>query len=155
MATSGLIYWQGDEYNKRVEPTLLPHLYPVGALAQAGVPVAFGSDAPVTSPNPWPAIYAAVSRTSRSGAPVPLQLENSPLVAQRVSQQVSVIEALKMYTEAGARSEGTQRQKGTIQKGKLADLVMLDKNPFEVEAADLAKIRPLLTIIGGRVVWER
>jgi len=60
-----------------------------------------------------------------------------------------------MYTEAGARSEGSQRQKGTIETGKLADIVLLDKYPFEVDAADLASIRPVMTIIGGKVVWER
>ncbi len=146
----GLIYWHGDEYNTRVEPWLLAHLYPVGILSRVGVPVAFGSDAPVTDPNPWPAIYAAVTRKTRSGVHVPLQQEDNPVDPQRVS----IREALGMYTEAGARSEGALAEKGTIQAGKLADLVLLDKNPFEVETAYLADIRPVLTIIGGRVVWE-
>jgi predicted amidohydrolase YtcJ len=147
----GLIYWQGDEYNKRVEPWLLAHLYPVGALAQAEIPVAFASDAPVTSPNPWPAIHAAITRAARSGAAVPPRQQEG----EADSQKVTVGEALTMYTEAGARSEGSQRKKGTIETGKLADLVLLDKNPFELEGADLAKIRPVMTIVGGKVVWER
>ena len=151
----GLIYWHGDEYNARVEPSLLPHLYPAGELARAGVSVAFGSDGPVTDPNPWPAIYAAVTRTTRSGAKVPPRQEDDPIDAGQVSQQVTVQEALNMYTQAGTRSEGTQRQKGNIETGKLADLVLLDQDPFEVGAPDLANIRPVITIIGGRIVWER
>jgi len=147
----GLTYWHGDEYNTRVEPPLLPHLYPVGTLSRAGIPVAFGSDAPVTDPNPWPAIYAAVTRGTRSGATVPPVEEDGRVDVQRIP----VREALRMYTEAGAQSEHTEDDKGTIETGKLADLVLLDNDPFEVATADLAVIRPVLTIIGGQVVWER
>ena len=60
-----------------------------------------------------------------------------------------------MYTGAGTWSEGTQEHKGSIEAGKLADLVLLDKDPFAVEALALVDIRPVMTIIGGRVVWER
>ena len=150
----GLIYWQGDEYNRRVEPWLLPHLYPVGELARGGIPVAFGSDAPVTDPDPWPGIYAAATRATRSGGNVPPQLNGGHYNGPWPSQTVPVEEALSMYTLAGARSEGTQRTKGTIEAGKLADLVLLDKDPFRVETGELENVRPVLTIVGGRVVWE-
>jgi len=141
----GFIYWQGSEYNDRVESELWPHLYPVGELTRVGVPVAFGSDSPVIDPNPWPGIYAAVTRRTRFG-------RNHDGV--RPSRTVTLEQALSMYTLAGARSEGTQDLKGDIQAGKLADLVLLDKDPFQVETGELPAIKPVLTILGGRVVWE-
>ena len=141
----GFIYWQGSEYNDRVAPGLWPHLYPVGELTRAGVPIAFGSDAPVIDPNPWPGIYAAVTRSTRSG-------NNHDGVGP--SRAVTLEQALSMYTRAGARSEGTQGLKGDIQPGKLADLVLLDKNPFQIETEELPAVKPVLTILGGRVVWE-
>ena len=67
----GLIYWNGDSYLSNVEPGLTPHLYPTGALHRAGAIIAFGSDAPVTDPNPWPAIYSAVTRLTASGTVLP------------------------------------------------------------------------------------
>ena len=88
----GLVYWQGDSYLANVEPELIDHLYPTGALRRAGVNVAFGSDAPVTGPNPWPAIYGAVTRKTRSGEP--LSARNS---GGNTDPRVPVEEALQMY----------------------------------------------------------
>ena len=62
--------------------------------------------------------------------------------------------ALRMYTLAGADAEGTRHLKGTIRPGKLADLVLLDKDPTAADPSDLKNIHPVLTVIGGRVVWE-
>ena len=66
----GFIFHNGPSYRRNVEPRLLPHLYPAGALLRGGVPTAFGSDAPVIDPNPWPAIYSAVTRCSSDGMPL-------------------------------------------------------------------------------------
>lgn len=145
----GFVYWNGDSYLERVESSLLPHLYPVGALARARVPLAFGSDAPVIDPNPWPAIYGAVTgRTSGSNI---LHLnEGRP----KQDQGVSVAEALEMYTAAGAYAEGSEGRKGTISPGKLADLVLLDADPTAVATSQLKDIRAVLTIVGGQVVWD-
>ena len=145
----GFVYWNGDRYRERVEPSLLDHLYPVGALARSGVPVAFGSDAPVIDPNPWPAIYSAVTGATRGGAELSLA-EGTGLGAGR---RVSIESALAMYTVAGARTEGSQNSKGTIRPGKLADLVLLDVDPMTAAVAGLADIRPVLTVVGGRVAW--
>jgi hypothetical protein len=138
----GFVYWEGDRYLERVEPSLLPHLYPVGSLARAGVALAFGSDAPVIDPNPWPAIYGAVTRSTRQGRTLP------------PGQEVAVETALRMYTLGGALAEGSQARKGSIAPGKLADLVLVDSDPREVAPLMLKDIRAMLTIIGGQVVWD-
>ena len=71
MTQPGFIYWNGDQYKRQVSGCLLPHIYPITSLVRAGVPVAFGSDAPVIDPNPWPGIYAALSRTTEEGNRLP------------------------------------------------------------------------------------
>ena len=145
----GFIYWNGDGYLERVDPELPPHLYPIGELARARIPVAFGSDAPVIDPNPWVGIHAAVARLTRQGQQLP---DDS---APSGDQKVSVLEALKMYTLAGAHAEGTGSLKGSIRCGKLADLVLLDADPTRIGATGLKDIEAVLTLVGGQILWDR
>ena len=142
----GFVYWNGDNYLKRVDASMLPNLYPVGALANAGVPLAFGSDAPVIDPNPWPAIYNAVTRKTSTSSLLP------PEASQQ--QAISVAEALRMYTAAGAIADGTGDQKGTIRPGMMADMVLLDTDSMTVEPEQLKEIGAMTTILGGEGVWE-
>jgi predicted amidohydrolase YtcJ len=142
----GFVYWNGEGYRRDVTPELLPHLYPVAALHRAGVPLAFGSDAPVIDPNPWPAIASAATGLTRDGRPLAQGCPH-PLVP--------VLEALRMYTINGARAEGTQDRKGSIRAGKLADLVLVNADPTSIKPRDLQDIKAVLTVVGGRVVWER
>ena len=144
----GFLYHNGAAYRENVEPRLLPHLYPAGALHRAGVAVAFGSDAPVIDPNPWPAIYSAVTRCDRDGK----ALSGS---GSDASQRVDVETALRMYTIAGAVAEGRKAEKGTIAPGKLADLVLVDTDPLAAEPKDLAGVQTVMTVIGGQVVWNK
>jgi predicted amidohydrolase YtcJ len=118
----------------------------VAALHRAGVPLAFGSDAPVIDPNPWPAIASAATGLTRDGRPLAQGCPH-PLVP--------VLEALRMYTINGARAEGTQDRKGSIRAGKLADLVLVNADPTSIKPRDLQDIKAELTVVGGRVVWER
>ena len=145
----GFVYWNGDRYRERVEESLLDHLYPIYALARAGVPVAFGSDAPVVDPNPWPAIYSAVTGATRGGA----ALSPAKRAGLGAGRGDSIQAALAMHTLAGARAEGSQSSKGTIRPGKLADLVLVDVDPTKAPVSALAAIRPVLTMLGGRVAW--
>ena len=145
----GLIYWNGDSYRANVEPGLLPHLYPAGALHRAGVTLAFGSDAPVTDPNPWPAIYSAVTRRTISGTALTGDDSRASL-----GQGVSVRDALRMYTGGGATAANFGGRYPGIRAGDPADLVLLDADPTRVDEAGLKNIRAVMTIIGGRVAWE-
>jgi hypothetical protein len=145
----GFIYWNGDGYLDRVSPELRPHLYPIDALQRAGIPVAFSSDAPVIEPDPWPGIYAAVTGYTR------LRTRFSRSGSDRRSSEAAALAALGMYTIGGALAEGTQQVKGSIQPGKLADLILLDADPSQVARSTLDHIKTMLTIVGGRVAWER
>ena len=147
----GFVFWNGDQYRERVDPSMQGYLYPVHALVRRGVKVAFGSDSPVIDPNPWPAIYSAVTWATRSGQ----VLDPAGPGESATTQGVSVESALRMHTVAGARAEGSQILKGTIRRGKLADLVLLDNDPTAVEPWRLKDICPILTVVGGKVVWEQ
>ncbi len=144
----GFIYHNGAAYRRNVAPRLLPHLYPAGALHRAGVAVAFGSDAPVIDPNPWPAIYGAVTRRAGDG-------ERLSGDGAGDGQAVDVATALRMYTTAGAVAEGLAGEKGAIVPGMLADMVLVDADPLAVEHGGLPGIRAVMTVIDGAVVWGR
>ena len=146
----GFVYWNGERYREEVDPDLLPWLYPLGTLAGLGIRVAFGSDAPVIDPNPWPAIYSAVTGAGRSGR----GLRGGERRGQRGPQAITVESALRGHTVDGAYSEGSSAFKGSIQAGKLADLVLVDSDPLSVSPSQLHRVRPALTIVGGRVVWQ-
>ena len=143
----GFLYLNGDSYRANVQLRLLPYLYPSGALHRAGITVAFGSDAPVSDPNPWYGIYGAVTRCDSNGNPLPMK--------DSVDQTVSVEDALQMYTAAAASVEGTSREKGSIAPGNLADMVLLDDDPLSVEPRALLQLQSLMTIVGGNIVWSK
>ena len=151
----GFIHWNGPGYRRNVGSSLQFHLYPIGAIEAAEVNIAFGSDAPVINPNPWPAIYSAVTRKDHEGQPFP-EINNSGRSGREIggSGRVEAGSALRMYTLSGAESEGTQGDKGSITPGKLADLVLVDADPLTVDPEGLKDIKAKLTMVGGRVAWE-
>jgi hypothetical protein len=63
--------------------------------------------------------------------------------------------ALRAYTVNNAWAEGQEDRKGSLAPGKLADLVLLERDPFEVEPEALKEIRVILTVLGGEIVYER
>ena len=147
----GFIYWNGPQYRQRTPQHLRPHLYPAGALHRAGVPVAFGSDAPVIDPNPWPGIYSAVTGLAHDGHPLGV---GEPQDREPPAQTVPVVAALRMYTLAAAEAEGSAADKGSITPGKLADLTLVDADPRAVAPDALRNIKPMLTVLAGKVAWE-
>lgn len=143
----GFVYWNGDRYLKQVDASLLPHLYPIGSLHHAGVPVAFSSDSPVIDPNPWPGICASVTGMTKAGSVLNPNLAGP-------DRQIGALAALRMYTLAGAMAEGTHPLKGSIKPGKLADLILVDDDPLGVAAERLKDLSAVLTVIGGRIAWD-
>ena len=138
----GFIYENGGRYIETIPANLTPHLYPAGRLRSSGVRVAAGSDAPVTEPNPLISLYSSVARKTREGEVL------------GGDQRVGAWEALKMHTLAGAYASFAENETASIAVGKLADLVLLDKDPTGVEPEEIKDIRVLKTIVGGQTVWE-
>ncbi|MFN2564402.1 MAG: amidohydrolase [Gemmatimonadaceae bacterium] len=124
--------------------------YAFNTLRRAGVLVTFGSDWPGTNAawytaNPLHGIYAAVTRQTLAG---------EPRAGWFPEERVDVEFALRAYTVHNAYAAGEERVKGKIAPGYLADLVMLDADPLRVAPARLKDVKVLLTIVGGRTVYD-
>jgi len=119
--------------------------YPFRHLLEMGTNLAFGSDAPVASPNPWWGIHAAVTRQRRDG---------SPAGGWHPEQRLRVEEAVRAYTLGPARAIGQAHQQGRLAPGYLADLILLDRDIFAIPAGQLPATKVLLTILGGSIVYR-
>ena len=124
--------------------------YAFRTLEQAGVSLSFGSDWPGTNASWYPArpvlgLYAAVTRQT---------LEGEPAGGWFPEERVSVATALAAYTVNNAWAAGEEDEKGTLEPGKLADLVVLDRDPFAVDPAELKNLEVLLTVVGGEARWS-
>ena len=125
--------------------------YAFRSLIDHGATLCFGSDWPGTSAaeyhvHPKYLIHAAVNRTTLKGAPPGGWFPE---------QRISVAEALQAYTINGARAALEAKTRGSIKAGKLADLSVLDRNLLEIDPRDILDIQVDMTIVGGRIVFER
>ncbi len=136
------IYYHGERYLRTVPDSNLRHIYPIATLMKNGVRVAGSSDCPIVPPNPLIGIYSAVSRKTENG--------ESVLSEERISP----LEALRMYTGYAAETAFEERIKGSIAPGKLADLVVLNKDPTRVSVDEIKDIQVEMTILDGEVVWD-
>ena len=120
--------------------------YAFRSLLDARAPLAFGSDWFVAPPSVMEGIYAAVTRRTLDGRTpggwVP-------------EQRIAVEEALRAYTSAAAFAAFEEATTGTLEPGKLADLVVIDRDLRTVPPETLRDAKVLLTVVGGRVVYER
>jgi len=118
--------------------------YPLRSFLNAGVPLAASSDSPVSDYRPLFGIQACVSQLTASGEPY------AP------GERLTVEEAIGLYTRAGAYASFDETRKGTLTPGKLADLVVLETDPRQLQEtpADIGQVRVLATLIGGETVYE-
>ncbi|MBE0415577.1 MAG: amidohydrolase [Dehalococcoidia bacterium] len=137
------LYHSGQRYLVEVPSAKLSWLYPIGSFLNGGVKVVASSDSPMVPCNPLVGIYAAVTRKVETGRTL------SP------RESISPLEALKMYTLWGAYASFEEGVKGSISPGKLADLVVLSNDPTQAAPEEIKDIRVMLTIIDGKVGWER
>lgn len=110
-----------------------------------GARLAFGSDAPVESPNPFWGLHAALTRQRSNGFPA-----EGWYPEQRLTMQ----EALSAYTLGPAYLAGLEDRAGKLASNSLADLIVLEQDPFLVPPAALMDMKPVATMIGGAWVWQ-
>jgi predicted amidohydrolase YtcJ len=127
--------------------------YPFGSLLRSGAVLAFGSDWPVSSPDPIEEIHTAVNRTTAPGYAYggddPRQLE--PFLP---AERLTLSQAIRAFTMGSAYVNHLETQTGSIEVGKLADLVVLSENLFALDPGELTSARVLLTLVDGRPVYE-
>ena len=127
-------------------PERLREGYAWNTLLKSGAVLAFGTDYSVEPLNPMRNLYASVTREFESGGPPGGWMPE---------EKISIAEALRAYTWGSAYGEFEENRKGTLAPGKFADLVVLSKDVTRVPPAEILRTEVLLTMVGGRIVYER
>ncbi len=118
--------------------------YAFRSLLTTGVPLAFGSDAPVAPLDPWKGIFSAVNRRFRLSNKEP---------AWYPQESLNVEEAVQAFTAGVALASNRLRTAGTLEPGKNADFIVINKDPFRLEANQLLSIRVKKTFLAGQQVY--
>jgi len=129
---------------ERLGPERLRGAYAWRSLLATGVIIAGGSDFPVESPNPFYGIHAAVTRRPRA------QDDHGWQPEQRMTRE----EAVRSFTSWNAFASRQERDLGSLEVGKHADVVVLTDDVFTCEDARIPEIRPVLTLIGGEIAYR-
>jgi predicted amidohydrolase YtcJ len=125
-------------------PETVRRIYPIGSAERAAAPLAFGSDWSVSSPDPLAGIQVAVTRQGLDGAPEPFLPDEA----------IRLDVALAAYTIGAAYALGLEAETGSIEVGKLADLVVLSHDLFALPPGRIATARVLLTLLEGTPVYR-
>ena len=137
---------QMEVYLSKIGHDRLSHGWPWNSIRRAGGRLAFGSDWPIVSFDPFIGLNSAVNRTTRDGRPAGGWLPQERLPLQ---------DALAAYTWASAWAAYDDTIKGTLDPGMLADVVVLDRDLFAAAPAEIADASVRLTILGGQVVYDK
>ncbi len=130
---------------RRVGPDRIAGAYAWQRFLKLGVPVANGSDFPVEEPNPMLGLYAAITRQDLKGEPA-----GGWMPDQRMTRE----QALKSWTLDGAYAAFEEKVKGSLEPGKLADFLVLDRDIMTAPVTEIAGTKVKMTVLGGRVVHE-
>jgi predicted amidohydrolase YtcJ len=140
LATIPFLTNLGESFVSSVGEERASRMMPIRTYLDAGVPVALGSDSPVTTYNPFIGIYSAVTRKTVYGRVLGPE------------EVISREEALRLYTRDSAWVTFEDDVKGTLEPGKLADIAVLDRDLFSVPDDEIRDITSVLTILGGNIV---
>jgi predicted amidohydrolase YtcJ len=146
-AQGGFLYFLGDSLPAAFGPEQSQHVMPFATYRKMGIVFAGGSDFPVTPLPPRQGLWASVAREPLKGTfgPHPFGTEES----------VDVHVALRSYTAWAARQLFLEKETGTVEVGKWADLAVWDRNPYSVPTAELKDMKCTMTLYKGKVVFER
>jgi predicted amidohydrolase YtcJ len=131
---------------KRLGPSRLAGAYAWQSVLKTGAKLAFGTDFPVESPNPFPGLSAGISRQDVNGQPPGGWIP---------SERLTLGQALRAYTRGAAYAGFAEDKIGALEPGKYADFIIVDRDPTAVDAHSLAKTQVLETWIAGKKVWSR
>ncbi len=137
------LYELGENFRNSLDDEYLKRCYPVRTLLDKNIHVAFSTDAPVVKNiNPWICIKAAITRQSNAGNKISL------------SESINIEEALYAYTMGSAYADGMENIKGSLEPGKLADFIIVDKNPLSIPVDELDSIKVECTYINGVCLFD-
>lgn len=131
----------GDGILESLGPQRAAGTYRMRSLLDAGMVVPGSTDSPVSDANPFKSIHDLVNRRTSAGRPFNLD------------ERVSVSQAVRAYTYGSAFAVNREEHVGTLEVGKLADFVGLDRNIFSAPSEEIENIKPVTTVIGGDPVY--
>lgn len=129
-----------------VGPERATRAWPWRSIQAAGGVLAFGSDWPVVTLSPWPGLQNAVTRQTTEGEPQGGWIP---------SESISIADAVKGYTLNAAFAGHREKTEGSLEPGKLADLIIVSQNVFEIDPHRLVDTKVIMTMVGGRIVYEQ
>ena len=138
----GYMYGLGDQYAENFGPERSRWLHPHRTMKEMGIVAGGNSDCPVTFYSPFVQIYEAVTRKSSSGRVVGPE------------EAIGVMDAIRVYTWNGAYLGKDEDALGSVEPGKLADLIVLDRDILLCPVEEIKDIRVVTTMVGGRVVYR-
>ncbi|MEM2708021.1 MAG: amidohydrolase [Candidatus Methanomethylicia archaeon] len=121
------------------------YVYPISSLISSGIKIAGGSDCPVENMSPLYQIYSAVTRGKYEGV---------KLYKYTESECVTVLDAIKLFTMNAAYAGFEEKIKGSIEPGKLADVIVLSENPLTTSPERIKDIKVCMTIIDGDIKYS-
>lgn len=134
-----------DVWVRNVGPQRAQHAWPWHSIAAAGGRLAFGSDWPVVTLNPWLGIQNLLTRQTTSG---------NPPGGWIPQERLTLDQAIEGYTIGAAYAGKREKTEGSLERGKLGDLIVVSQNLFDVPPRDVGKTEVLYTVVGGRVVYR-
>lgn len=139
------LYFEGDSFVRNLGPERMARHTPYKTFLDAGIIMASGSDYPNNSPDPWYGIYHMVTRKHQISGEV-----------HGSQQRIPLLEALRTFTINGAYLTYDENIRGSLQAGKLADLVILDADLLQASEEELLEMgsKVLLTLVGGKTAYQ-
>ncbi|MGA2881099.1 MAG: amidohydrolase [Bryobacteraceae bacterium] len=134
-----------DVWARNVGPKRAQHAWPWHSIAAAGGHLAFGSDWPVVTLNPWLGIQNLLTRQTTDGKPP------GGWIPQEC---ITVDQAIAGYTIGAAYAGKREKTEGSLERGKLGDLIVISQNLYDVPARDVGKTEVLYTVVGGKIVYR-
>lgn len=141
-SATGFLHDLGDAYLANRGEEAMRYMWPHRTLIDRGIHAPGHSDASICTPNPWYGIYGMVTRKTSSGQTL------------YAAEAVTPMEAIRAYSIDGAYAAWEETIKGSVEEGKLADLIVVDRDPLSIDPEDLRNVKTLMTIVGGRVAYR-
>ncbi len=135
-----LVSWAGSIGPQRAE-----HAFPWHSILTDGAHLSFGSDWPVVTLNPWPGLQVLLTRETPEG---------TPAGGWHPNERLTLEQAIQGYTMGGAIAARREKTEGSIEVGKLADVILISQDLFKVAPNQIGKTKVIMTMVGGKVVYQ-
>lgn len=134
-----------DVWARNLGPERASRAWVWKSIADDGGHYAFGSDWPIVTLNPWEGVQTAVTRQTA---------DSKPAGGFVPSQRLTVAQAVHGYTIGAAYAGRREKTEGSIETGKVGDIIIVDRNIFEIEPHSIGETKVVITIVGGKIVYE-